>query len=80
MEQITTKGKSMNTSNNEFEIQAKDMEVGEIYLIKGELLLVHEVDIHWADKNKNFRTVTAENWDGDIRTFTVAAHSKVTIS
>ena len=70
----------MTTPNNEFEIQAKDMKAGEIYEIKGETLLVHAVDIHWADKNKNFRTVTAENWDGDIRKFLIAAHRKVTIS
>ena len=70
----------MTTPNNEFEIQAKDMEAGEIYLIEGELLLVHEVFIHWADKNKNFIAVTAENWDGDKRTFTIAAHRKVTWS
>ena len=52
-------------------MKAKDMVIGEIYVIhgskgRGRLLMVHDIKKCWYDKNGNAKTYTVENSEGDF--------------
>lgn len=63
-------------------MQAKEMVIGEIYVIhgpmgRGRTLLVHDIKKCWYDKNGNAKTVTVEDVNGDFSNITVMNNTEV---